>query len=316
MVSVPCLILGFLVCFSSGTPLPTFLTNLGANLGITQCSARASYPNVIPPPTFDARVQWPQCIGQVGNQGSCGCCWAYSAAQAYSDRLCIASNTTVSRCVSPQDLVNCDNDCKGTLLSQSCNQGCNGGYCDLAWSYLRDTGTVGQTCVPFASSKGACATSCATNETFVRKYKVSDCYQVGPGSSDLTTTGANAQKVISTEGTIQAAFTVYNDFFNYKSGVYVYDGTSAAAGGHAVRMIGWGTEGGVPYWLCLNQWTTGWGDAGSFKIRRGTNECSIEDNLIAGTVVWSGLSDKEYCTAASTPAASSSHNIGHRTKIF
>ena len=84
-----------------------------------------------------------------------------------------------------------------------------------------------------------------------------------------------------TNGPVEVAFTVYQDFFTYKSGVYVHK-TGGVAGGHAVKAIGWGVEGGVPYWLIANSWGSGWGDAGFFKIKRGTNECGIEASVIAG----------------------------------
>lgn len=53
---------------------------------------------------------------------------------------------------------------------------------------------------------------------------------------------------------------------------------------HAVKIVGWGEENGVPYWLCANTWTPDWGDSGFFKIRRGNNECGIETHII-GTYV-------------------------------
>ena len=33
-------------------------------------------------------------------------------------------------------------------------------------------------------------------------------------------------------------------------------------GGHAIRILGWGTENGTPYWLVANSWNTDWGDKG------------------------------------------------------
>lgn len=53
-------------------------------------------------------------------------------------------------------------------------------------------------------------------------------------------------------------------------------------GGHAVKLIGWGEERGVPYWLCVNSWGPQWGDDGVFKIRRGVNECGIDAGATAG----------------------------------
>jgi len=86
---------------------------------------------------------------------------------------------------------------------------------------------------------------------------------------------------IYTYGSIQVAFTVYQDFLAYKSGVYIYQ-SGPALGGHAVKVIGWGVENNVPYWQVANSWNTDWGNNGFFKIRRGTDECGIEDDMTAG----------------------------------
>jgi len=53
-------------------------------------------------------------------------------------------------------------------------------------------------------------------------------------------------------------------------------------GGHAVKFLGWGIEGGVKYWLVANSWNPNWGDQGYFKIIRGKNECAIESSVNAG----------------------------------
>ena len=48
----------------------------------------------------------------------------------------------------------------------------------------------------------------------------------------------------------------------------------------AVKLIGWGVEDGVPYWLAANSWNKNWGENGYFKILRGSNECEIESEPI------------------------------------
>merc|ERR1712070_93363 len=78
------------------------------------------------------------------------------------------------------------------------------------------------------------------------------------------------------------AFTVYEDFPTYKSGVYKHV-SGGQLGGHAVRLLGWGVENGEDYWLIANSWNEEWGDNGTFKIARGNNECGIEGNIQAGT---------------------------------
>jgi cathepsin B len=43
---------------------------------------------------------------------------------------------------------------------------------------------------------------------------------------------------------------VYEDLYNYESGVYEYT-TGKLAGGHAIRALGWGhDDDGHLYWIC------------------------------------------------------------------
>ncbi|CAG9824789.1 unnamed protein product [Phaedon cochleariae] len=89
------------------------------------------------------------------------------------------------------------------------------------------------------------------------------------------------QLEILRNGPVAAIFTMNSDFLNYKSGVY-QDISLDYFGTHAVRVIGWGEENNVPFWLITNSWNEDWGDKGTFKIRRGTNECRIENQVSAG----------------------------------
>jgi len=94
----------------------------------------------------------------------------------------------------------------------------------------------------------------------------------------------NVRLEIFTNGPVVAGYTVYQDFYSYKGGVY-HHVTGAYAGGHAVKIIGWGTENGVPYWLVANSWGPDWGPyKGFFKIRRGNNECDFEAGICAATM--------------------------------
>lgn len=43
---------------------------------------------------------------------------------------------------------------------------------------------------------------------------------------------------------------------------------------HAVLLIGYGKEAGIPYWLVKNSWSRNWGDHGFIKIKQGL--CGIE----------------------------------------
>ena len=83
-------------------------------------------------------------------------------------------------------------------------------------------------------------------------------------------------------GSVEAAFTVYEDFIYYKEGVYRHV-TGAKLGGHAIMLIGWGEENGVKYWQAVNSWNDNWGDKGTFKILRGVDHLHIESDIVAAT---------------------------------
>ena len=80
---------------------------------------------------------------------------------------------------------------------------------------------------------------------------------------------------------LYASFTVYSNFFSYSSGVYSTT-TGDEKGGHAVALIGYGSESGVKYWLVQNSWGTNWGLEGFAKFKRGENLAGIEDRTFAG----------------------------------
>jgi cathepsin B len=73
-------------------------------------------------------------------------------------------------------------------------------------------------------------------------------------------------------GPLEGYFSIYEDFFNYKSGVY-YHVTGGLSGGLSVKILGYGIENNEKYWLCANAWSTLWGMEGYFKIRQG--DCGI-----------------------------------------
>lgn len=246
------------------------------------------------PATFDSRTQWPNCptLKEVRDQGACGSCWAFGAVEAMSDRICIKSAGKSNFHISAEDLTSC---------CRTCGNGCDGGFLEAAWSYYERTGLVtgGQ-----YNSKQGCqpylVPSC--DHHVVGKEKPCGESQRTPKCSKTCETGYNTtfnkdkhmgsapyslrsvekiQTDIMTNGPVEAAFTVYADFLTYKSGVYKHT-TGQALGGHAIKLLGWGTEDGSDYWLVANSWNSDWGDNGFFKILRGRDECGIESQVVAG----------------------------------
>ena len=86
-----------------------------------------------------------------------------------------------------------------------------------------------------------------------------------------------------TNGPVEVSFDVYEDFINYKQGVYIQT-SGKFLGGHAVKAVGWGIDNGNEYWIIANSWGTAWGEQGF--VRFGTEQyLGIEESGIAGVAL-------------------------------
>ncbi|CAB3398847.1 unnamed protein product [Caenorhabditis bovis] len=242
------------------------------------------------PDAFDAREHLPNCasIRLIRDQTNCGACWAFAAAEVMSDRVCIATRGARQPILSAEDALAC--------CGQSCGLGCSGGYLIKALEFFNRRGVVtggdylGGGCKPYtvppcdhAHCKPAETPQC--HETCQSGYSksFSDDKHFGKSAYAVAKTVAAIQTEIMTNGPVSAAITVHEDFYKYKSGVY-HHVAGPDLGGHAIKIIGWGSENGNDYWLAANSWGSGWGEDGFFRFRRGVDECGIESGVVAGLV--------------------------------
>jgi len=184
--------------------------------------------------------------------------------------------------LAPLDPVTCD----------SANQGCEGGDLGTLWTYAKNSGIVLESCAPYNDSIPTCPPS---TEPCLKFVKTPPCKKTCVDGSSwaaskhfaasaygISSKVVDIQTEIQTHGPVEAAFSVYEDFIAYKSGVYQHV-TGKLLGGHAIKIIGWGVDNSsTPYWTVQNSWTSTWGDQGYFLILRGVNECGIEDDVVAG----------------------------------
>jgi cathepsin B len=304
----------------AGTPLGSFKDMLGVKedqdaaweqaiaAGEVEVVNEAS-SNFEAPASFDSAENWPQCaktILDIRDQSNCGCCWAFGAASAASDRLCIATDAQILVPLSANDMCFCSN-----------TNGCGGGYVNAAWDYIKKSGLVtggqrqddlkdhktdpfegenfcsafplphchhhGSNTDPYpdettsacpTQSSGKCPTKCDADAKAEHATFMSDKH-VFLGRVQQYNGEATMQQALMEAGPIEVAFTVYDDFEVYNSGIYKKT-SSQQMGGHAVELVGWGEEGGVKYWKVKNSWNPYWGENGYFRIVRGNNECGIE----------------------------------------
>lgn len=252
------------------------------------------------PENFDARTNWPECnsvINHVRDQSNCGSCWAHGTTEALNDRKCIASGGSFTTLLSTADTTGCCN------FAHCFSMGCNGGQVGTPWNWFMSEGVVtggdyGDTslcyaytfeecahhvssetlpsCDDAAGSAPTCPKSCPSNTSIDWK---SDRHTADSSYGFRSVDAIKAD--IYQYGSVTAAFTVYEDFLTYQSGVYQHQ-SGSQLGGHAIKTIGWGTEDGQDYWLCVNSWNNTWGDEGTFKILMGN--CGINRQMHAGLV--------------------------------
>lgn len=259
------------------------------------------------PESFDSRTAWPQCpsISDIWDQGACGDCWAVSTVTAATDRLCIAgaggSGDTQVR-LSVEHMVGC---------CRTCGYGCGDGFPNYAWQWLAgqkgtpygvvsggmqgdssfcsaytvpacshyDSNPALPECQGHPATTPTCPTTCDSGSSFGKSF-ADDVHKFASAYA-IASEEAQIMAEIQAHGPITAGFNVYEDWVGYKSGVYQVAG-GEELGGHAVAILGWGTEDGKKYWLVRNSFGKAWGDSGYFKIRRFVGSCGIEQNLVAG----------------------------------
>ncbi|XP_064460529.1 cathepsin B-like [Ornithodoros turicata] len=251
------------------------------------------------PDSFDARQKWSHChsIGVIRDEGSCASGWAFAAVEVMSDRICIHSQGKIQVNISAEDLLGC---C--ALCGKGLRPGCKGGFPATAWEYWKSEGLVTgglygtkDGCKPYSilpcehfgrgkrppCTEGVQAPSCQKKcrDGYQKTYKEDKHY--GQTAYYVEADQEQIKAEIYKNGPVEATFSVYTDFMSYGFGVYQHH-RGELIGVHATKILGWGTEKGVPYWLVANSWNTDWGDKGYFKILRGSDECGIEDSVYAG----------------------------------
>ncbi|XP_068228280.1 dipeptidyl peptidase 1-like [Palaemon carinicauda] len=224
------------------------------------------------PDSFDWRnVGGVDYISPIGDQASCGSCYAFASAANLEAKLRITSKMERQDIFSPQDMVSC------TYL----DQGCFGGFDYLvAGRYAMEQGVVSESENPYLGKDAPCTTSKTAKRTYVSNYKHVGGYYGACNEATM-------MEAIVHRGPVSVSFQVYSDFHPYSGGIYHHTGfvnefNPFEETNHVVLVVGYGVEEstGEKYWIVKNSWGEWWGEEGYFRIRRGTDECAIESMAV------------------------------------
>merc|ERR1719443_376600 len=125
------------------------------------------------PESFDSEANWPQCakvIGDIRDQSACGCCWAFAAASAASDRLCISTNASIIEPLSAQDVCFC-----------ASSNGCGGGDISTPWRHMKFAEFFGG---PAVVSGGQYQGTGPFGPGFCSDFSLPHCHHHGPQGDD------------------------------------------------------------------------------------------------------------------------------------
>lgn len=218
----------------------------------------------------------------IKDQGSCGSCYSIAALDVANMKVRIKTNGRVNPNFSVQNNMSCS----------VYNQGCEGGYPFLSAKMGSDIGLVPEECQPYTGSDDdKCNDECFKDKDKV--YRVLDYHYVGGYYGACNEADMLEAIKISP---IEVALNAPPNLFYYDGGVYSSEVSKASKDymvhgdsrwektNHAVIAVGWGEEKVeetvTKYWIIKNSWGSSWGDAGYFKMKRGSDDCAIESMAV------------------------------------
>ena len=215
------------------------MLGLGDTPIVNLSTTKSSSVSYVYPSKYDLRnVNGSNFCTGIRDQSGCGSCVAFATVAAVESSYEVyTQNPSANLDLSEWDLFT------------------RGGNCGIGWMFvpalnaLLKYGLCEESCYPYLTDELRCAGYSS------QLVKIASWKQL--------TSQDEIKWWIANRGSVITGMEVYDDFFNYGSGIY-----SAAYGGfvgnHAVAIVGFSDEG--KYWICKNSWGTFWGESGWFRI--------------------------------------------------
>jgi len=190
-------------------------------------------------------------VTPIKDQGSCGSCWAFSAAAAYESSY-LSVNSKASD-VSEQDLLDCAPEAN-----------CLGNWVENAFDHMIAAGSAAERTRPYRGQQDQCQAN------LQRPYRA---FVWAPLDEDWSRVMSpeEIKTGLCNHGPLVAHIHATPSFLAYTSGVYsgIEPVTHESEGYHAIVITGW--DDNKQAWEIKNSWGTGWGIRGFGKVQYGAN---------------------------------------------
>jgi hypothetical protein len=199
-------------------------------------------------------------VSPVKNQYDCGSCVAFASMAAVET--CFKKRTGVFGDYAEQEFVDC---AYGQYGANGCGGAPPNAY--LTWVTAKQQDLAHESQYPYLNL--APKLSCpATMPIYNQGAKVNASFYTYKANETML------QALVYTYGAVVTTVMASGPFELYKGGIFAgcAPGTSTD---HAVTVVGYGTSGGIPFWLIKNSWGSSWGEAGYIRLQRGVGMCGI-----------------------------------------
>lgn len=193
------------------------------------------------------------------SQRRCGSCWAFTAAATVEGNYNKKYNRKFYELLilSPQQILDCD---------KNGGDGCNGGYPNLAYPYLKEHALATYDEYPYQARQGTCQENKFRGLARVTGFEY--CTNDKDEGEKIIPCNKNLYLSIFAKGPVALGMdSTSRKFRFYNSGVVTVDNSDCNYANHAVTGVGYfnGNEGeGI---IVRNTWGSWWGENGNFRVK-------------------------------------------------
>jgi len=194
----------------------------------------------------------------IKNQGNCGSCWTFSAAETVESANLMAGNAAGAQHGSEQEILDC--------CHADGSAGCGGGDPRAAIAWVGQVGGLDlNSCYPYEARNDVCrANRCS------RAYTVRGVYPIAANENAI-------YNALSSYGPLSIGVDA-SQWSNYGGGVV--RGGCGNQMDHAVQLVGYQPSNGG-YWVVRNSWGAGWGEGGYIYLAFGGDVCGMSTYVTA-----------------------------------